>query len=210
MQRSLILTCVVVMLTSCAGDAQFVLKHPVAERCASVGLRDCRDMTQAALLYAEGDPADGRRQLLMGLNENQGKTAELERFALSLEELSATSSGGEFQAPLQPAVYFIRQTVERQMLRLTLQNATSTRVAVPVSRNEKQSALLATSAESTGRNLPTLTPQHTDASTPASVFFMLAGNALAGDCHFPGAPMMRCVHEDIETSRIVSDISVPV
>jgi hypothetical protein len=45
-------------------------------------------------------------------------------------------------------------------------------------------------------------------STPSSVFFMLAGNALAGDCRFPGAPMMRCVHEAVETTRIVSDIIV--
>jgi hypothetical protein len=37
---------------------------------------------------------------------------------------------------------------------------------------------------------------------------MLAGNALAGDCRFPGAPLMRCVHEAVEKPRIVSDIIV--
>jgi hypothetical protein len=37
---------------------------------------------------------------------------------------------------------------------------------------------------------------------------MLAGNALAADCRFPGAPKMVCLHESIETPRIVSHIIV--
>jgi hypothetical protein len=161
-------------------------------------------VTQAALLYADGKPLDGRRRLLATLEENQDRRLALENFALRLEQVSAMYGGGEFQASLQPAVYLLREAA---------QNAQSAPDAAgPNVRNaaSTQDPILATpspGAPSSSQStfLPTT---GSPASSPSSVFFMLAGNALAGDCRFPGSPKMRCVHEDVETARIVSDISI--
>ncbi len=208
MKSSFILTCLAGALAACVGDAQFVLKKPVADRCAAAGLHDCRNLTQAALLYAEGNPVEGRHQLLAGFNDNRGKPNELERFALGLEQVSAMSGGGEFQAPLQPAVYLIRQMAQHETEALASQNRAPTLAAKSEVAATKLPALLASSVEMPRRSAVVVVPAGAAEQAPASVFFMLAGNALAGDCRFPGAPMMRCVHEDVETWRIVSDIIV--
>lgn len=201
MKSAYILICISGALTSCVGDPQLVLHRPVMNRCIAAGLTDCRRVTQAALSYAEGNPVDGRRQLLVGLAQNRGKSNELERFALSLEQVSATSGGGEFQAPLQPAVYLVRQTAAREEQVQRSEPFTADQDAVA---GRGEAMLLTTSVERPllGAAIPA------GESPPASVFFMLAGNALAGDCRFPSAPTMRCVHEDIEITRIVSDIIV--
>lgn len=120
MKSPFVLIGVAAMLASCVGDAQFVLEQPVATRCASARLQSCRTLTEAALLYANGNPVDGRHLLLEGLRDNHGKSAELEQFALGLEETSAVSSGGQFQAPLQPAVWLVRQTAERDARQASL------------------------------------------------------------------------------------------
>jgi hypothetical protein len=207
MKSAFILTCLAGVLSSCVGDAQFVLKKPVAERCATSGLHDCRNLTQAALLYADGNPVDGRSRLLAGLDDNRGKANEIERFALGLEQVSAMSGGGEFQAPLQPAVYLIRQMAQREAQAAALRSATP----MPTKSHptaQRPPVLLASTAAMPRRSTTAAASSGEGGQAPASVFFMLAGNALAGDCRFPGAPMMRCVHEDVETARIVSDISV--
>jgi hypothetical protein len=194
MKSALILVCLAASATSCVGDAQTVLHEPVMHTCVTSGLTDCRNVTQATLLFAKGNPLDGRRRLLATLGENQNKRIELERFALSLEQVSAMFGDGAFQASLQPAVYLLREAAQFEPAA-----PATTSLAAP-------KRALSESSRLTGSSL--LFPSGAVESSPSSVFFMLAGNALAGDCRFPGSPKMRCVHEDIETARIVSDISI--
>ncbi len=195
MKRACSLVCISGVLASCVGDPQFVLHRPVMDRCVAAGLTDCRRLTHATLLYADGKPVDGRRQLLAGLDENRGRARELVKFALDLEQVSATSGGGMFQAPIQPVVYQVRQVAAHGT-----QEPTDPACAVPTKRVAPGGPSLLVSSHQ-----PVLPPS---VSPPSSVFFMLAGNALAGDCRFPSAPTMRCLHEDVETLRIVTDISV--
>lgn len=210
MSSAFMLVSVSIALASCVSDAQFALQSPIMERCAAAGLSNCRNLAQATLLYAEGNPVDGRRKLLAGLQENRGKSGAVERFALGLEQVSAISSGGEFQAPLQPVVYLLRQVADQQEQKPTTQdNRSALRTSPSVFGGRIESQLVATSVELPNRAVAATRPATiSDETTPLSVFFMLAGNALAGDCRFPGAPMMRCVHEAVETTRIVSDIMV--
>ena len=208
MKSAFILTCLAGMSVSCVGDPQLVLKGPVSERCAAAGLRDCRNLTQAALLYADRNPVDGRSQLLACLNDNRGKPNELERFALGLEQVSAVSAGGEYQAPLQPAVYLLRQMAQHEIQAAALQNHDARPAVKSEAFSAKPPRLLASTVALPRHSTPIIAPESGQQQPPTSVFFMLAGNALAGDCRFPGAPMMRCVHEDVEIARIVSDISV--
>lgn len=209
MRSVLMAACVSGTLVSCVGDAQFILHRPVMDGCAAARLANCRNLTQATLLFAEGNPVDGRRRLLAGLGENRGKSSELETFALSLEQVSATYGGGEFQSPLQPAVYLLRQMAEQQAQKtITREERGALRTNPTVLGTRKAAQLAGTSVEP-GRSGTAISPAtFAGETTPSSVFFMLAGNALASDCRFPGAPLMRCVHEAVETVRVVSDIIV--
>jgi len=200
-------------LCSCVGDAQFVLRQPVTERCATAGLQDCETIADGALLYADGKAQQGRPRLLQGLRSNAGKSVELEQFAHGLELIGAATGVGEFQTPLEPAVWLVRYVAVQEARRaeraatpapVTIQPAT---MAVrPVPSNANQATLIGTSVAPPPR--AQLSAPVGPGKTSSSVFFMLAGNALASNCRFPGAPLMLCVHESVETPRIVSDIIV--
>lgn len=207
MKSQFILTCAAGILMSCVGDAQFVLQQPVADRCSTAGLRDCDTITEGALLYADGKPFVGRQKLLQGLGSNAARPVELERFARGLELIGGMFEGGEFQTPLQPAVWLVRHTAELETKRAQLTTPEApTLTAPPHPSDISQPTLIATSVIHPSPS--PLSASVASAKPPASVFFMLAGNALAADCRFPGAPMMLCVHEAVETARIVSDIIV--
>lgn len=205
MKSQLFLTCVAGILASCVGDAQFVLHQPVAARCSTAGLLDCETITEGTLLYADGKPNAGRQVLLQGLRANAGKFAELERFAHGLELIGDMSNDGAFQTPLQPAVWLVRYAAQQEAKRAELTTADAHTIAAQPTESHKPT-LIGTSVAQPARS--PLSAAVTNANPPASVFFMLAGNALASDCRFPGAPMMLCVHESVEVARIVSDIIV--
>ena len=207
MKSQFLLTCAAVVLASCVGDAQFVLRQPVAARCLTAGLRDCETITEGTLLYADGKPSAGRPLLLQGLRANAGKPAELERFAHGLELIGDVSNDGVFQTPLQPAVWLVRYAAQQEAKRGQLATADAPAIAEQSKLAEyHKPTLIATSVVQSARS--PLSAPVTSTKAPASVFFMLAGNALAADCRFPGAPMMLCVHESVEVARIVSDIIV--
>ncbi len=207
MKIQLLMTCAAGVLVSCVGDAQFVLQQPVAARCSTAGLLDCETITKGTLLYADGKPSAGRQVLLEGLRTNVGKTTELERFAHGLELIGDMSSDGAYQTPLQPAVWLVRYAAQQEAKRghLTAADARASSGAAQSAGIHKPT-LIATSVVQPPRS--PLSADVTSTNAPASVFFMLAGNALAADCRFPGAPMMLCVHESVEVARIVSDIIV--
>ncbi len=193
-------------VSACVGDAQFMLAEPVARRCENAGLRDCDTLTHATLLYADGKASAGRRGLLAGLDSNADKPQELEQFAQGLERIGATSNGGEYQANLESAVWLVRYVAVRDAKRATTEGVQSESVATPSVELTATPALVASS--SIPRSLRSISAPETPAQPSASAFFMLAGNALAAECRFPGAPKMLCLHESIETPRIVSDIIV--
>ncbi len=207
MKSQFLLTCSAVVLASCVGDAQFVLQQPVAARCTTAGLRDCETITQGTLLYADGKPNAGRQILLQGLRSNAGKSAELERYAHGLEVIGDVSGDGEYQTPLQPAVWLVRYAAQQEAKRGQLSAVEAPTITAQSRHTEfHKPTLIATSVVEPAQS--PLSAPVTSAKAPASVFFMLAGNALAADCRFPGAPMMLCVHESVEVARIVSDIIV--
>jgi len=188
------------LLSACVGDAQYVLQRPIAKRCTSAGLRDCESITKGTLLYADGQVANGRHRLLEGLNSNTDKSQELELFAQGLEMLGVASNAGAYQASLEPAVWLVRYMAVRDAQRM--RNGAQSEPARSSRAQEPRATLIATSP--VRREAPSL-------SLPvesSSAFFMLAGNALAADCRFPGAPKMLCLHESVETARVVSDIIV--
>ena len=206
MNSHFVLMCAAGFLSACAGNAQFVLQQPVANRCSTAGLRDCEAITEGALLYADGKPYVGRHRLLEGLRSNAGKTAELEHFARGLELIGVTTGGGEYQEPLEPAVWLVRYVAGQEAKRSAFEAAPVAAESRPVPAGVSKPTLIATSVPHPARS-PLAAPIGAG-KAPSSVFFMLAGNALAADCRFPGAPMMLCVHESVETPRIVSDIIV--
>lgn len=206
MNRKFILMLAAGLLGACAGDAQFVLQQPVANRCSTAGLRDCESITEGALLYADGNPYGGRHRLLQGLRSNTGKSAQLERFARGLEWIGVTTGSGEYQAPLEPAILLVRYMAAQEAKRSEFEVAPVPMESRPLPSGADRPTLIATSVAPPARS--PLSAPVAATKAPSSVFFMLAGNALASDCRFPGAPMMLCVHESVETPRIVSDIIV--
>jgi len=187
--------------SACVGDAQFVLKEPVSRRCETAGLRDCENLTSATLLYADGKASNGRRGLLAALGSNADNPQALEQFAQGLERIGATSNGGIYAANLEPAIGLVRFVAGREAERSS------------IFPTERQSPINPRPAIAPKPAFAGASPSGLDLvsegqAQPSSTFFMLAGNALAADCRFPGAPKMVCLHESIETPRIVSDIIV--
>ena len=188
-------------LSACVGDAQFVLREPVARRCETAGLRDCDNLTSATLLYADGKASNGRRGLLAALGSNADNPQALEQFAQGLERIGATSDGGKYEATLAPAIGLVRYVAEREAQRSSTDATERQSLINPRPPIAAKPTLVATSPSA-------LDLVAEGQAQPSSTFFMLAGNALAADCRFPGAPKMVCLHESIETPRIVSDIIV--
>ena len=204
MKRRCLLTAAIALFTACAGDAQFVLHEPVAQRCENSDLRDCDTLTRATLLYADGKAADARRSLLSALDANADKPAELQQFADGLEKISVASNGGAFRENLEPAIALVRNVAGLEAARNAANSRPTLDLGNPTQAYAPKPALIATST------LPSAAHSQLQPSEPpsSSVFFMLAGNALASECRFPGAPKMLCLHESVETARVVSDIIV--
>lgn len=80
------------------GSAQPVLHDPVFTRCNGSGLRDCAELTEGVVLYADGDLDSARAKLWRGSAQNS--PAELKTFAASLEELGASPSANSYTEPL--------------------------------------------------------------------------------------------------------------
>ncbi len=57
-------------LCGCGGGASFVLKTPIADKCAESGLKECEKITEGALLFAEGKKAEGKAKLQEGVAAN--------------------------------------------------------------------------------------------------------------------------------------------
>lgn len=99
---------VVLCAVGCVGGgAQVVLQRPVSDQCVSAGLNGCGHLTRGALLYAEGDPAEGKRFLTKGLAANADKAAQLADFARALRAIGSIPGAGQYVAPLRPAIDLI-------------------------------------------------------------------------------------------------------
>jgi len=98
-----------VSAAGCVGGAQVVLQGPVSGRCEAVRLRACDRMTRGAILYAEGDPTNGREVLAQGLALNADRPSELHEFAASMITLGGDRATGPYVASLRPAIALILQ-----------------------------------------------------------------------------------------------------
>jgi hypothetical protein len=64
-------------------------------------------LTRGAILYAEGDAANGRAVLTKGLAANTDRAKELRQFAVSMVTLGSERATGRYVASLQPAIALV-------------------------------------------------------------------------------------------------------
>jgi hypothetical protein len=199
-------------VASCGG-AQLVLKGPITDECTSAGLKGCNDISEGALLYAEGKPLPGETKLARGLRANAGKVAQLKKFADGLQLVGQIPGAGQYVAPMQPAIRLIQQVAEEEAKRTDLAKAEKyvpgpeaaddapPAPVATVTPAKKSSAI--TSAVAKAREVPRvpLIPPYTS-------YFMVAGNGLVEKCRFVGTPKMLCLNENIDATKIISDVIV--
>jgi hypothetical protein len=117
---------VALALQGCGG-AQLVLQHPISSQCESTGLKGCDELTRGALLYADGDPEQGRAVLTKGLVANYDKAAELKKFADAMKLLGKVPGAGQYVGALRPVIALIDEAASKAA-------TTQTAVAVVVTR----------------------------------------------------------------------------
>ncbi len=200
-------------LTSCVPSAQLVLKGPIADQCTSAGLKGCDEISEGALLYADGKPIEGEQKLARGLRANAKKAAELKKFADALELVGKVPGASQYVAPLQPAVRLIQQ-VAAEDAKLAAKLEAENENPQPNEKNLEPASK--TSSAKIGAKLidvPAVTRSDLEAlptpvKPPSSNYYMVAGNGLAEQCRFVGTPKMLCMNEFVESTRVISDIIV--
>jgi hypothetical protein len=95
------------------GGAQLVLQHPISSQCESTGLKACDELTRGALLYADGEPEEGKAALQRGLVANIDKAAELKKFADAMKLLGKVPGAGQYVAPLRPVIALIDEAASK-------------------------------------------------------------------------------------------------
>jgi len=96
-QTVLLLLSLALPLGGC-GAAQLAIKTPVANQCASIGLRGCPELTDAVIEYIGGDKAVAEQKLRAAAAANTAD--KLKVFANALKPIGA-SIGGETGAALE-------------------------------------------------------------------------------------------------------------
>lgn len=80
------------------GGAEIILKSPIEERCGSVGLQGCPEITQGVILYVEGKNEDGKLKIEQGAAQNAPD--KLRKFAKQLRLLKKIPGTGKYMKPV--------------------------------------------------------------------------------------------------------------
>ena len=195
------------LCVACVGGAQMVLKSPVSNQCESAGLQGCEQITEGVLLYADGNQAEGKKKLALGLSENIDNAAELKAFAVSLDTVGQFPGAGQYVEPLRPVIDLVREAAAQAEQRQQVAKASTSPKAEAVVSDAKPtgSALgqVATLSEETTVQDPWRKP-----ATSESIFIMVAGNTRARACRHPKLANMLCLYRLVPSKRVVSDIIV--
>jgi hypothetical protein len=194
--------------TGCVGGAQLVLKSPIEDQCVSAGLNGCDSIAEGATLYADGNAKEGEHKLRRGLHANADKIAELKKFADGLALVSKIPGAGQYIGLLQPAILLVQQTAEEA-------EARQPRPVEPAPEPADAKKRL-TGAEARQENVQMLQkpelseqpPPPEPQPVPISTFWMVAGNTLASSCRFAGISRMQCLHDVIDSPKVVTDVIV--
>lgn len=200
-------------LVACVGGAQMMLKGPVTDQCTSVGLNGCDEITEGALLYADGKQIEGEKKLERGLHANAGKATELKKFADAIALVGRIPGASQYVAPLQPAVRLIQRVAAEDAQRVAETMESESQPQQVARKNVTLSKWVPPSIDETNANTRTQMVSNDSpripVTPPVSSYYMVAGNGLAEQCRFVGTPKMLCLNELIEGTRTVSDVIVP-
>ncbi|MGC4064084.1 MAG: hypothetical protein QM784_05475 [Polyangiaceae bacterium] len=205
-----------ILFGACGGTAQVILKAPIQDQCESAGLRGCRSIAEGATLYADGKTTEGERQLATGLSENAEKAKELKQFADGLELVGKLPGAAPYVAPMQPVITLVQRAAQvaaaaessRRSAAISRadQKPTSDSASVPNTNTSEEATVTSPSRPATTTDgKPSDTPE---APEHVSTFWLPNGSMLATECRFAGVPRMTCLHETIERTRTVTDISL--
>lgn len=89
-----------VALGGCSG-ASMLLKTPIADECATTGLKGCPEIAEGMLLYVEGDKAAALQKLARGAARNSPE--QVEAFAKALLALKSVPGAEPYAALLDEA-----------------------------------------------------------------------------------------------------------
>jgi hypothetical protein len=92
-------------LVAGCGSASLLLKRPIADQCASRGLKSCPELTEAVLDYVDGDKAAAEPKLRAAVAENEPE--QLRAFAAAIEPLADTA-GGDTGATLKAVIAIMK------------------------------------------------------------------------------------------------------
>ena len=211
------------LIPACAVGPRLVLKGPIVDQCTDVGLRGCSAITEGALLFAEGNQAEGEKALAIGLRENVENPQELRSFADGLEVLGKVPGAAQYVAPLQPVIRAVQAAAlaaekhamaQKQVASesSTVETANGQQSQGPTATNtgvaehgNQNAATVIIGAENNGESA---TPGLPERRTMHTEFVIVAGHQKARFCQFPGAGKMSCVHELVSTERWVDSILV--
>jgi hypothetical protein len=128
--------------TGCVVGPQMALREPVSGRCEAARLSACDQLTRGAILYAEGDAANGRAVLRRGLAANTDRAEELSQFAVSMVTLGSERATGRYVASLQPAIALVLEAAAAAQSTQTTQD-----VALTPASEQQLASLSKASAE---------------------------------------------------------------
>jgi len=180
------------VVVGCTGGAQVTLRQPVAERCQAMALQACEDLTQGAVLYAEGSDEAGRAALERGLARNRDRGPELQQFATSLESLRNQPVAEEYADSLVRAVELIRDsgqsaTQAARVLRVMDGRAVPAPRWLPVASREPE-----VGKSTMGERL--------------SGFLAPVGATRGRPCDANGPPGATCVVQGLPVDAVVTDL----
>lgn len=101
----------IALIASACASAQPALQDPVLTRCNGGGLRDCSELTDGVVLYADGEIDRARAKLWRAGAQNTPD--ELKRFSLSLQELGASPSADTYAEPLIEVASLLAMQADR-------------------------------------------------------------------------------------------------
>ncbi len=222
---SSLMALVALVVAGCGGGPRLVLKQPIVNKCTEAGLRGCPDITEGAMLYAEGKQAEGQTALEKGLAANLDNPQELGSFAEGLELVGRLPGAGSYVAPLQPALRIIRQAAAAAEKHAKAVHppdveaqAPDPVVAATSAVAERAKTPAAPAAASVVSPFPIPAPDAAD--RPAAIapppqrreprvqFVVVPGHPKARFCEFPGSGKMTCVHQLVPRPRWIHSVIV--
>ncbi len=88
--------------------ARLLLKDPIDKKCTDAGLKNCQDITEGLLLYAEGKPEDGKPHLRTAALANSPD--QVQTFATAITAIGDIPGTAKYLGPVLDAARFLAFT----------------------------------------------------------------------------------------------------